>query len=116
MKQKHQDEQCPKIKLPCFNQCGLTVTREDMDRHIGQDCANAESTCPYEFGACAYEVYYFFRYFIHICTVFAEALFHLHLPRFHSKFELTCMPFLLSIMEYLSILTRPQLTIKFQEI
>lgn len=68
MKQKHQDEQCPKIKLPCFNQCGLTVTREDMDRHIGQDCANAESTCPYEFGACAYEVYYFLMIFIHIYT------------------------------------------------
>ena len=74
MKQKHEDEECPKIKLPCPNQCGLTVTREDMDHHIGQDCANTESTCPYEFGACAYQVYYSFYSHLHCIYVLVHIL------------------------------------------
>ena len=56
VKQKHHDDDCPKIKLPCPKGCGLTVPREDMESHITQECANAESACPYLFGACAFQV------------------------------------------------------------
>ena len=43
---KHLDK-CPKLKVSCKLNCGVIMCREDMTKHLEQDCVEKKIKCPF---------------------------------------------------------------------
>lgn len=50
-------EDCMKVPLPCPNKCdkALTVTRDELDKHIEQDCPRTKIVCQFEDIGCPHK-------------------------------------------------------------
>ena len=40
-------DKCPKMEVSCELKCGLVMCREDVTRHVEQDCVEKEIECPF---------------------------------------------------------------------
>ena len=43
----HHLDKCPKMEVSCELKCGLVMCREDVTRHVEQDCVEKEIECPF---------------------------------------------------------------------
>jgi len=51
-------EDCLKVPLPCPNRCDkkLTIPRDELDKHIEEECARTKIVCQFEEIGCPHRV------------------------------------------------------------